>query len=659
MKIFVYPSEDLLFEWPYFEECTKVQDLFLSELKTCEFIEDADLAFFPLMLGSAFQHQKSTHAVLSKKPNLQYEWRTKWSKLIKNDDKVKHFILLSYVLFNTNLSFIPSHFTILCYEIEATQDIHGTIGNFGCRDRIMTIPYFVNTTNFQMDLTQQKSITMCFIGSFAHASKYRKPIVDFLKPDIFEPSAITNYLEIYSKSKLSLVLRGDTPTRCAFYQSLLANCCPIIFKHCFLHYKNLYNGILPIEDLCLVIPDYDFNLQQLTNEYKQEIFYLISDFLANKFDFFTKSIMKYKHFLDYNLKKCGLSSPLYYSLKSMQLQRKLKTKTPIAFIANLDPSFNLKCLPTKISSRDMVIGKETSQYELEIHWYKQIQNNYIQTSVIERADFVFIPFYTFLSGWKDGDFNNDHIITKLTHLIEFLPSWQQKLNIPHILVYSDVCWPENSFIDRITNWPSNTILVSLESIEHPIIKTFTSPYLHGVIPNDEISHRSLDLLYIGRMRYPFVMTDVQKQYDNCKFMFIEMEGWKSINEADFISQCNSLYTNSVFSLQPPGDRETRRGFFQSLVCGCIPVIFKDNVNGYQQHTKRNIKDLCIIIPLEVKDASVSYVLDYLSFISKERIATYRKNILEERENYLFKTYNSKPVSNLIDQILQTKKKKMK
>lgn len=37
------------------------------------------------------------------------------------------------------------------------------------------------------------------------------------------------------------------------------------------------------------------------------------------------------------------------------------------------------------------------------------------------------------------------------------------------------------------------------------------------------------------------------------------------------------YNSSVFCLQPPGDMESRKGVFDSLMSGCIPVIFNKDM----------------------------------------------------------------------------------
>jgi hypothetical protein len=40
-----------------------------------------------------------------------------------------------------------------------------------------------------------------------------------------------------------------------------------------------------------------------------------------------------------------------------------------------------------------------------------------------------------------------------------------------------------------------------------------------------------------------------------------------------ISQYLALYRRSVFCLSPPGDSPTRKGLFDSILSGCIPVVF--------------------------------------------------------------------------------------
>ena len=62
-------------------------------------------------------------------------------------------------------------------------------------------------------------------------------------------------------------------------------------------------------------------------------------------------------------------------------------------------------------------------------------------------------------------------------------------------------------------------------------------------------------------------------------------------------QLDNLYKNSYYSLQPHGDKETRKGFYHSLLLGCIPVIFENNSKTYESIFKNyvSIEDICVVI----------------------------------------------------------------
>jgi hypothetical protein len=82
-----------------------------------------------------------------------------------------------------------------------------------------------------------------------------------------------------------------------------------------------------------------------------------------------------------------------------------------------------------------------------------------------------------------------------------------------------------------------------------------------------------------------------------------------------------VYRRSFFCLQPPGDTATRRGIFDAIMCGCVPVLFSpDQLGGvggfplqYQYHLPRPA-DLSILVPIE----NQSNVLGYLSAIARDK-----------------------------------------
>jgi hypothetical protein len=50
-------------------------------------------------------------------------------------------------------------------------------------------------------------------------------------------------------------------------------------------------------------------------------------------------------------------------------------------------------------------------------------------------------------------------------------------------------------------------------------------------------------------------------------------------------------------LQPHGDKKSRKGFYHSLLLGCIPVIFDDNYNIYEKVFNGivNLEDIAVIL----------------------------------------------------------------
>jgi hypothetical protein len=656
IRVYTYETkEDMCFKWDYFEESTKVQNIFENEIKRfpkADNIFEADIAFFPLTLATAFQHQRSPHLPLSKQPNLQYLWRTVYSKRIADKEtrkKVPHFMLFPYVLFNVNVSFIPDDIFILCYETEVTVDIYGTLANFGCLDRMITIPYFASSLH-SFPTTSRKRC--CFVGHLNHAEPFRNKLVNIFKKhfqlELHEPSKGMNYSTLYASYELALVLRGDTPTRNAFYQAIQANTVPVIYRHCLVHYGHLYGGSIPIHDMCLVLPD---------DGTEEEIVRAVTMFLESKYCHAFATLCKFRNMLSYTHHTQGVVSPVYHALKTIpnkirnfkspsKSSKSLSKSPSCVFVVPLPPEYNRDLLPVHISTMDCVKGTFASQYELEIMWHTRILKDFIITRCVERADFVFIPLYTFLCGWKDMIFNHSTIVSIVSLLINHIPSWKQCEHIPHVLVYSDVCWNTLDFFANRIQWPKNTVLISMESISLPC-KTITCPYLSGLETYTLAPHkRPMSVVYIGRMRAPFVAHQLQPE--NCKFHFVEMEGWKSISQEVFLKQCNDLYQSSVFSLQPPGDRGTRRGFFQSLICGCIPVVFQDNKDSYS-HVP--LTEIAIVIDQCVTDISTEQIVDFLDNIPFAKIKELQQNIARHRTSFIFEKAYARPIMRITKQIV--------
>lgn len=77
---------------------------------------------------------------------------------------------------------------------------------------------------------------------------------------------------------------------------------------------------------------------------------------------------------------------------------------------------------------------------------------------------------------------------------------------------------------------------------------------------------------------------------------------------------NIAHSGSAFTA--PGDSATRRGFFDSILLGCIPVIFASDT--YKSFASLDIEEFAVVLSPE--DAFSPNILDKLESITLEDIA---------------------------------------
>ncbi len=95
-----------------------------------------------------------------------------------------------------------------------------------------------------------------------------------------------------------------------------------------------------------------------------------------------------------------------------------------------------------------------------------------------------------------------------------------------------------------------------------------------------------------------------------------------------IAQMLSFYRNSIFCLSPPGDSPTRKGLFDSLLSGCIPVVFDDYSLNDQYHlhiTREDIPHIAVKLSYEYGNDSF---MKLLRDISADKIAIMKNKIAQ-------------------------------
>ena len=95
---------------------------------------------------------------------------------------------------------------------------------------------------------------------------------------------------------------------------------------------------------------------------------------------------------------------------------------------------------------------------------------------------------------------------------------------------------------------------------------------------------------------------------------------------------------SVFCLQPPGDSATRKGIFDSLQAGCIPVVFHEHqaVQQYLFHLPGDGLSYSVIIPQDEVALNHYDVMDHLSRIPQAKVKQLQENIIQLLPRLLYR-----------------------
>jgi len=115
-------------------------------------------------------------------------------------------------------------------------------------------------------------------------------------------------------------------------------------------------------------------------------------------------------------------------------------------------------------------------------------------------------------------------------------------------------------------------------------------------------------------------------------------GW---NKGSFGIKAKDIYYDSLFSWQPEGDTPTRRGFYESILCGCIPIINITSFNIYKKLLigEENVKNIAIIID-DANYYNGNYVFNYLLGLNKDKIMEYRNNINKIKDRLQWNIFNN-------------------
>lgn len=315
------------------------------------------------------------------------------------------------------------------------------------------------------------------------------------------------------------------------------------------------------------------------------------------------------------------------------------------FIFDIDKKYNTELLPIIINDNEIInyeIRYEDnkflrSQYSLELV-LKNIFSKYKNVTSYEESDIVYIPIFLFCLAWQTKYFYDVKKIINAINDINYLLEKFIKDNKKIIMVYSDVMWDdERCFINHF-KFNENIFFICYESSgkSNQIVVPYVT-HIKNDIKNYKIpanSKKNNLISYVGRFRKEI------NYFENIVFKntnLIQSDKWISINDIDLYNEIDNLYLDSFYSLQPHGDRKTRKGFYHSLLMGSIPVIFEDNYDEYQKVFKDtiNIEDISIILKLNEKERYNEILLNNIKTIPKkiETIESIKNLLLYDDNNF--------------------------
>ena len=329
------------------------------------------------------------------------------------------------------------------------------------------------------------------------------------------------------------------------------------------------------------------------------------------------------------------------------------------FIYEIDSKHNYDLFPLIINDSEIInltsneydfCRCERSQYSLEVTLHNLFKQHNKRSYNYENSNVVFIPFYVFLSAWKTKYFYSVQDIInglrEITPLIKKILKDGKKI----ILVYSDVMWEdERCFINHF-DFGDDVYFVCYETVPNDN-KQIPLPYCTHIKcePSQYIipykSEKEHLISYAGRVRPEL------KYFTNIKILNTYKTNdihWISSNNKVLYNDIDNLYLNSYFSLQPHGDKQTRKGFYHSMLLGAVPVIFENNYQTYESVFRGlvNIEDISVIL----KESDKNYFEDILRIEIKD-IESKIKNIEKIKSLLLYDDMNSEIVNHILNRVI--------
>ncbi|CAL9237598.1 unnamed protein product, partial [Arabidopsis halleri] len=277
----------------------------------------------------------------------------------------------------------------------------------------------------------------------------------------------------------------------------------------------------------------------------------------------------------------------------------------------------------------------THQYALEPIFHSRVLKHPCRVHDETQAKLFYVPFYGGIDvlRWHFKNVSEDVKDILAIEVVKWLgskKSWRKNAGKDHVFVLGKISWdfrrndkfswgssllemqemknPTKLLIER-NPWDVNDIAIPHPTYFHPKTDNDIAIWQNKIIGKQR---RSL-ISFAGGARpdkpdtiRSILIDQCTSSPNQCRFLNCIDGG------CDKPESVIELFRDSEFCLQPPGDSPTRKSIFDSLISGCIPVIF-DPYSAYYQYTWH--------LPEDHRSYSV--------YINKEDVKAKRVNVIEK------------------------------
>ncbi|CAC5411263.1 MUR3 [Mytilus coruscus] len=298
--------------------------------------------------------------------------------------------------------------------------------------------------------------------------------------------------------------------------------------------------------------------------------------------------------------------------------------------------------------------RATSMFSIEMIIHNKLKTNRLRTYNPDEADLFYVPAYFGLLElcYKETTRKKFQVLRELFTNNVYFSSGK-----PHIstlgLLYVWMPPDVNLGAHFKKNGKQMLTFLTLESVQiesmdplseivipYPSYGHFLHSMERTLYTNPLQSRNIYILLPIGEQYYEHskrrqLLTDVTTYTDLSYDYFMKEHINMTFDRVHYITrECPQVITqhviqwmqHSVFCLQPRGDTDSRKSFYDSLMSGCIPVMIPKSTNPYAFQNLIDYEQFSVILPFSYIDIDTESIYDILYDIPRYKVISLHSNV---------------------------------